>query len=328
MLIKALVSFLLVGILFSGCTLFANTASQTVHTSPTESTELLNTISTSLPTDTIATESTEKPEIPTRTQEGTIEPSPKKQGPFSIEDCKNRSGVFISYDDGSFGIIPSGGYCEGLSTWYDGFDGMYMPDILVEATPIVTKDMNLVLFWDSDYLLSLHPIHAEVSAFQTVSDDGTSGYGRMGQINTKYQSASIYLSYRNHESTYIDPVYINGKPAYEYPAEHFSWTVRPYSGVSQDYTYEMWNFVGDTITLGTGEGTTLIEKTYDIDAKYYDCYSDHNSCEEQDVHYLKGIPTPSGYATLDLSDVPSGRYAMVLEYNNQKNYKAFLLTLQ
>ncbi|MGM9604893.1 MAG: hypothetical protein ACI3XG_07485 [Faecousia sp.] len=225
-------------------------------------------------------------------------------------------------------MIPSGGYCEGLSTWYDGFDGMYIPAKLVDATPIVNRDMNLVLFWDSDYLLSLNPIHAEVNAFQTVTDDGMLGYGRMGRIDSKYQSASIYINYRNHESTYIDPVYINGKPAYEYPAEHFSWTVRPYSGMSKDYTYEMWNFVGDTITLGTGEGTTLIEKTYDIDAKYYDCNVDHNSCEEKDIYYLKGIPTPSGYATLDLSDVPSGRYSMVLEYNNNKNYTASLLILQ
>lgn len=328
MSIKALISLILAGILLSGCTLFSNTTNQTMDTNPTESTVILNTASTPMPTATVATENTERTEAPTQAQEETTEPIPRKQGAFSIEGCKKHAGVFISYDDDSFDLIPSGGYCEGLSTWYDGFDGMYIPNAIIDETPIVNKNMNLVLFWDSDYLLSLHPIHAEVNAFRTVSDDGTSGYGRMGQINSKSQSASIYLSYRNHESTYIQPVYINGKPAYEYPAEHFSWTVRPYSGVSQDYTYQMWNFVGDTITLGTGEGTTLIEKTYDIDAKYYDCNVDHNSCEEQDVYYLKGIPTPSGYATLDLSDVPSGRYSMVLEYNNQKRYIASLLTIQ
>lgn len=246
-------------------------------------------------------------------------------GIMSLDDCKDDSGIYIAYDDGSFDHYPVGGYCKDLGTSSQYFSGMYMENSTALAVPDVDHSTKIAVFCDTDYTLSLHPIHAEVAAFRIFSDDLVPGYGRLGYFDSERQSAYYNIVYQNHESKAVDLLSINGEPISAYEPYHKQWTVRSHQGISQDYTYQIWGFTGKTVTLGIGNGTTLEEETYLLNSTYYDCDIEHNEWSENDIYNIKGVPTAQGYAVADLSDVPSGKYVMV--FNERKSYSATIINI-
>ncbi len=254
----------------------------------------------------------------------TTEPFTSTIGSYTIEDCKTQNGVYIKYNDESFDIYRSGGYCDGLTRGDSYFYGMYLPDSIADSMPTIDENIDLVVFSDEEYWLTLYPIYADVAVYMTESNDGILGYGRL--VNMSESKAYISISYKNHEETSIQALYIDGKSPKDYDAEYLRWRVRPYKGVNSEYSQELWGFKGSSVTLSVVEGTTLKDVTYEINARFYDCAPDHNDCNDEDLYEIKCIPTSQGYATADLSEVPNGRYVILFEYG--KYYKASLVTIQ
>lgn len=310
MLIHKVVPILLALLLLTGCTSSTNASSQPETTDPIATTE----------------QPTTEPESTKQTQPPTTEPVPTTIGSYTLEECKRANGVFIAYEDGSFDMFPTGGYCKGLGNLDSNFDGMFLSDSIISSTPTVNRQTKIVVFSNTDYRLTLHPIHASVRVFQTHSHIGVEGYGRLGEIFSNTKRVNVYVYYEDHTSDEINPVFINGNPAYEYQADCVEWTVNPYSGMPRTQrTIQLLSFTGDEVTFGVGTGTTLIEKTYPVNAKYFDCDIDKNNYSDEDIYRLTGLPTKEGYAEIDLSEIPDGQYALVFHFGNR--YRASLLTM-
>lgn len=259
---------------------------------------------------------------PTETSEET-EPQITTQGKILRDQCERFPGIYIAYEDGSFDNYPGGGYCEDLTRYSNVFEGMFLPERVANATPEVNGSTKLVVFASDDYYVQLNPIHAEVSAFSMVTN-GVPGYGRL--LYTYDDYASIYVYYTNGEYTDIDAININGKPAKEYQEEQIVLEVNPYRGMtSVTKEFILYGFVGQEVTLSVAEGSKLVDTTYTIDTIYYDCNYEHNNWTDEDVFYLKTMPTTEGYAVIDFTDIPSGRYVMLFRSNGK--YKASLLCL-
>lgn len=258
--------------------------------------------------------------------EPTTEPAPEYLGNYSLEYCKSNAGVYVAYEDGSFDKCGSGGYCDGLSKGSSYFYGMFLKDsalYFAHDISLQNDGKKLVVFSDADYTLTLHPIHTEVACFSVDTEDGTEGFGQLIQVTDR--GASIAIQYKNHEREDIHPIYINGEPASEYEADEHAWSIRSHKGISKDYYYQVLGFKEESITLGIADGTTLIEKTYEIDSTYYDCDPEHNFWENEDVYYIKGTPTSEGYAEADISDVPAGKYVMLFRFDGK--YRATILNI-
>ena len=260
-------------------------------------------------------------------EEPTTEPIPEYVGNYSLDYCKSNAGVYIAYEDGSFDRCASGGYCYGLSSGSDYFYGMFLKDSLLFDAPDISRQNDskkLVVFSDIYYTLTLHPIHAEVACFSTETNGGIEGYGKLIQVTDN--GASITIHYDNHERETANPIYINGKPASEYEADKHSWSTRSHKGISRNYSYSVLGFQREeSITFGVAEGTTLVENTYQIDSTYYDCDREHNFWENEDIYWIMGTPTADGYAEVDISGVPSGKYVMVFRFDGK--YRATILTI-
>lgn len=253
-----------------------------------------------------------------------MEPQITTQGKTSRDECEKNPGIYIAYEDGSFDYYPRGGYCEDLTKYSDCFEGMFLPKRVADATPKVNSSTKLVVYATNDYYVELYPIHAEVLAIAMKNADGVTGYGRLTSIGDDY--ASIYVVYRNRERANVHAVNINGKPAKEYQGEEVVWEVNPYAGMtSVTEEYKLYGFKGQEVTLSVAEGSKLVDTTYTVDTVFYDCNSDHNNWMDKDVFYLKTMPTTEGYAVIDFTEVPSGRYAMLFRSNGI--YIASLLCL-
>ena len=83
------------------------------------------------------------------------------------------------------------------------------------------------------------------------------------------------------------------------------------------------------MSLGTAQGTALIEKTYDVNATYFDLYANHNEWDVADYYILDYKPTVEGYAKIEMHDswqgvdIPAGKYIMV--YKTDRTYKASVI---
>lgn len=242
------------------------------------------------------------------------------KGLFSLEDCKEYDGLYYAFDDDSFNLFSTGGYCLGGKGY---IDGMYLANDNMHST--FDGIDKLVLFWESEYTLNLYPVSAQIPVIQLEREDGIGGFGCFTWSNTSVLEAY----YRDHVHESIEIQTINGAPPEEYESECIEFTVNPYKGIPSEERYFCLNgFKPNTeVTLGIAEGTTLEEKTYKVDATYYECGRDSNHYEEEDSYYIKTIPTAQGYAELDFSEIPDGEYVMVLWYNGFSNYRATLLEL-
>jgi len=253
----------------------------------------------------------------------------KMRGMYTLDNCKGMIGVYVAYEDGSFDMCTGGGYCYGLISGGNMFHGMFMRDVsLVYAKEIdkLSKEKRLVVFCNTDYSLTLHPIHAEAACFVVESSDGdVKGYGRLSQITE--MGAPIDILYVEGEREDINPIYIDGKPAKEYNAETVKWSVNPFKGMSgTSYTYQLWGFKkGTNVKIGVGKGTALVEKEYEVNSTYYDCEYDRNNWEDEDIYHIEGLATPEGYAEVDLSNVPKGKYVMLFQWKG--TYRANILTI-
>lgn len=246
-------------------------------------------------------------------------------GALSLEQCASKGGIYIAYDDGSFDEIPGGGYCYGISQMTDGIKGMFLENDTVECTPAITSDMKVVVFSASEYyFLNAYSIHHEVAAIQYTSDNGTKGYGRLS-----YEQNTVYVYYRNHESEDIKIEFINGEPSENYNAVKIEREVYPYKGMTtKKFYFGMAGFQpADKVKLGIVKGTTVVEKSYPVNITYFDCDSDHNNWDEEDQYYLEATPTVEGYAVIDFTELPTGRYVLVYEYvsGESRYYVASLL---
>lgn len=261
------------------------------------------------------------------TTEMNTESTSKNLGEYTLSECISSDRVYIKYNDGSFDRYGAGGYCRKFSMG-SGFYGMYLPDKYLKYTTTLNlsnDERKLVVFASGEYSLTLHPVHAEVAVFTTSKDD-VIGYGHIGQITDR--GVTIDIIYSNHEWEDIFATYIDGKPATEYEAEILEWYAYPYSGAtSVDVYCRLEGFKkGTTVTLGVVEGSTLVEKQYEVDATYYDCDPQHNNWQDEDIYYLECIATPEGYAEVDLTGVPAGKYVMLYDYDGY--YCATVLTIE
>lgn len=260
------------------------------------------------------------------TTASTTEPTVSYQGSYTLEDSSVMNGVYIAYDDGSFDRYQMGGYCSGLTSGSLYFYGMYLEDSIAENLPVMDANSNLVVFSDSYYSLSLYPINSETGVIHVLSDDGVEGYGQLWQQHES--GAVVSVDYRNNQNERWLVRYIDEKPAQDYPAEKIEWEVTPYKGSSSTvYEKKALGFKnGTTVVFGMAEGSTLVETSYDVDTTYYNCNPEENNWQEEDRYGLPSIPTTDGYAGVDLSGVPSGKYIMLFEENGY--YSASILNLE
>lgn len=259
------------------------------------------------------------------------EPEAAMQGKYTLEECTSKRGVFIAYEDGSFDLFPVGGYCYGYSRFSEGLDGFYIANSVAEAIPDVGRDDKLVVFCDDNYYLTLYPVHGEISTIRTESENGVTGYGRLSNTLD-----CVYVHYEDGESETIRIEYINGEPADVYDAVKLNYEVKPYKGKnSVAVSVELTGFQkGEPIRLGIVDGTAVSEYDYSADATYFDCNNEHNNWDEEDAYGINyGVqvtPTFDGYATIDFSEVPDGKYVVIFRYikGEKQYYQSTLLNLQ
>lgn len=301
--IVRLLTLVMMATLFSGC-----------HKSGEEESILGEQVS--VEKNSMQNEATETSEVLAET-----EPVIQKQGGYTLENCVNSFGFFIAHEDGSFSRYLHGGCCPKIDNNVRGFEGMFMEDIDAENIPILTSKDTLALFWDSNYSVSVLPVHAEEAAIQVTAEDGMEGFARLSE-------SSIFIYYRSNDYAHVTLQTINGESPDKYEPEEVCFTVNPHKGMpSETASYKIRGFKRDaTVSLGIAEGTTLVETTYDIDCTYYNCNRSMNNWEEEDIYYPSTRATTQGYAVLDFTEIPSGRYVMIVEGNGK--YIATLLNWQ
>lgn len=244
-------------------------------------------------------------------------------GKYLLDECMEKNGFYIAYKDGSFDYYYTGGYCQGIRREVATFEGMYLEDEIMQKNPIITPEDNMVLFWEGDYFITLHPVIAEIPVVQIEVENGEDGFAHF------ISDTSLGVFYKDNEWENIEVQTIDGMPAEEYVKEEVKIETTPSAGMPS--VVEMMKLRGfkknTTVTLGIAEGSTLIEKAYEVDTTYYYCDPRWNHYEEEDFYYLANVPTAQGYARIDFSAIPSGRYIMVI--NTGKNtYRATLVEWQ
>ena len=203
----------------------------------------------------------------------------------------------------------------------------------------MTTDMDqIVAVWEGDCDVYLYPVQSEIYAIRVSASDLADEYADIlgdgyGIINPKADSDGYYLSveYDDYEGTKsYDVAYINGKPASEY---ELGQTIIEYTyedlytseekSSKRDY-YGLQR--GDTVTLGIPYGTTLVEYECTQDVTCF--ISSKNLCSVGEAWYYAPSlkPTTQGYALLDFSEVPDGKYIMILNGNGK--YLGTILNLQ
>ena len=302
-----LFSVICIAILFYGC---GNSKEETV--SKTEFEENIKEQQNNTDSMSYVTESTEM-EVKSEMEEV------QQIGTYSLDDCVEYDGLYYAYDDGSFDKVATGGYCLGGKGY---IDGMFLDDYYKSKIEGTDK---MVLFWEGQYSMELYPVAAQIPVIQLEKEDGTRGFGHFDWSDTSV----LVTYYRDHVHERVIIQTINGALPEEYEPECIEFTVNPYKGIPSEERYICLNgFKPNTeVTLGIAEGTTLEEKTYKVDATYYLCSRDSNHYEEEDSYKIKTTPTAQGYAELDFSEIPDGKYVMVLWYNGFSNYRATLLEL-
>lgn len=243
-----------------------------------------------------------------------------KIGNYSLEESKENNGFYIAYDDGSFDRYETGGYCLGEIGY---ISTMFISDSITEKNPIITEKDRLVLFWRNDYYISIYPISAEIPVIEVEREDGEKGFAHFSWSSP----GQLDISYRDHSSETVKVHTINGDSPEKYEMEHVEFTVEG-SSYGEEFV-SLYGFQKDTeVSIGIANGTALEEKGYTVNATWYDCNRYHNYYKEEDCYGVKTIPTTEGYAELDFSDIPNGKYVMMISFNGNSNYRATLLELQ
>ena len=243
----------------------------------------------------------------------TTEPEPSTIGKYSLEKLVkyNYVGIFVAYEDGSFDGYPTGGYVWDAEEYLSYISGYFVPGDLSDKIDRIDANAKLVVFSPSSFSLTLFPIHASVSCLDMSGETGQPSYGKIGQLEDYGSSLRVYYENGDYDVKSIE--YINGVPAHTYEAVKIENEVHPSKGIpSRVETVVHYGFTaGENITLACSEGTRLIEESYIANATFYDCYPDHNDYSEPDEYDIQLNRTSEGYAILDFSEVPSGRYVMI-----------------
>ena len=254
-------------------------------------------------------------------------------GMYSSDEAKIINGIFLAYEDGSYDRYVTGGYCNGLTKTSTDFDGYYASNAMLEEIPAVITELDtLVVFSDKNFNITLHPINYEVGAITAESDDGVMGFGHCSYLFNDSMNVSIH--YSNHDSEVKDVLYVDGVLPSEYPMEITDKIVHPYKGMkSKEEVARYYSFPrGGMVSLGTAKGTSIIEKTYEVDAIYFDLHVNRNEWDVVDYYILDYKPTPEGYAKIEMHDswqgldVPAGKYVMV--YKTDSTYRASIINWQ
>ena len=241
-------------------------------------------------------------------------------GDWSLEECKDTTGIFIAHEDGSFTKYHGGGYLD--KNGAGNSEGMFLLDERAEKNSTIGKNDKLVVFCDSEYTLNLLPVSWEVGTISFLDNNGTRRYIRA--LNYDQYGVDFYF-YGKKEITSWNVMYIDGILAKDYPFE----IVNGEDG--KPIACGLPN--GKTINFGVVDGTTLVEVPYTVNATYYNCRVKRNSGLASDQeHYLYPTPTSDGYAVIDVYDgwhdveVKSGKYVMELRMG--RSYIAYLLDWQ
>lgn len=242
------------------------------------------------------------------------------KGDYSLSDIKQTNSFYIKYDDSTFDRYSITGY------WTSDHCGLFLKNSAVDKLPIVDKKTNLVLTWDGNFVVNLFPVSSEVNAL-SMDSDGVAAYGTL-------DSDKDSLLIRREDNTFerIELITINGLPAADYPAFIEDRTVNPYGGMRSATERVVWASFerGSTITLGVKRGSGIVEEKHSANITYYDINPNHHSYTIPDQYTVKTIPTVDGYSDLDFSDIPNGKYAMILqgEKDGKRKYIATVIDLQ
>lgn len=245
-------------------------------------------------------------------------------GKYLLSDIQQDSGIYIKYDDMSFDKYLGVSYEKNSDGfWNRDLDGLFLNNSIADKLPIVDNQVNLVVRWDDYFQLELHPVSSEASV---ISMDSVNGYGKLDS-----DKKMVTAFCRNGSFVRFFLATINGKPAEDYPAKIEERTVNPYAGArSRSLIVKTTSFEKDSlVTLGIKEGSSLIEEQFYADATFYDFNSEHKSWDIPYEYLVKYTPTVDGYADLDFSDIPNGKYVLVLYgvKNNIVTYIATVITL-
>lgn len=250
--------------------------------------------------------------------ETTKETEPPTMGDWTLEECKNTTGIFIAHEDGTFTQFYGGGYLE--QDWSYNALGMFMRNDIFEHNPAIGKEDKLVLFCDSTYLLEMVPVNWQVGVLYHKLDDGTRCYTLAKKDS--YGDIRCYTYYDNHETVENKVAYIDGTPIEDYPFEFVQGGTQNTTGCGFPK--------GSTVKLGVVNGSAIIEETYEASATYFDCNVMRDLYgASDDVHCLYPTPTTDGYAIIDIYDgwhdneIPSGTYVLKLKMGS--SYIAYLL---
>ncbi len=250
--------------------------------------------------------------------ETTKETEPPTAGDWTLEECKNTTGIFIAHEDGTFTRFYGGGYLK--QDMSHNSLGMFMRNDFFENNPTIGKDDRLVLFCDSSYLFEMLPVNWQAGVLYHKLDDGTRGY-TLAKKDT-YGDINCYTYYENHETVESNIAYVDGIPIEEYPFELVQGG--PLNATGCGFPK------GSTVKIGEVKGSAIVEETFEVCATYFDCYVERNAGGvSDDEFFLYPTPTTDGYAVIDMYDglhereIPSGSYVLVLDMG--RSYIAYLL---
>ena len=266
-----------------------------------------------------------------------IETEPEKTtiGEYSAEELYG-NGFYIGYEDDSFDEYPQGGESTNNGTTFNGpryYDDFFFANEKVDCLPVITDKDKLAVIWDGDCDVYLYPVQGEEYAIRVSATDlGDeyadvlgNGYGKIEPAEDKnYYRLSVDYDGGGDGHKYYNVEYINGKPALEYELTRM---VHEYIDEGKKREIDYYGLQrGDTVTLGIPYGTTLVEYNVCQDITCFRSWPDHND-DGAEWYYVPALkPTPQGYATLDFSEIPTGKYIMILRGGDE--YIGTILDLQ
>lgn len=235
-----------------------------------------------------------------------------------------RPSYYVLYEDGSFDPYRGEGYYKYQNYTSGHFYGMYLDDYSADAIPIVTDDMKTIVFSRTGFSVELFPVQTTVNAIQY-----SYGFGTLGKSTDGYYLSVWYPSGKWED---VSLSMIDGKADGDYEPIVYDKQTQPSKGVS---IYERTVYYGfqdvDSVTLGKVEGTKVVEKEYEVDAKFYACDPSANNYDETDSYSVAWQATTAGYGELDFSEIPAGQYVMRTCYRDSDNdlcYEVRLITIE
>lgn len=258
----------------------------------------------------------------TESTETTV-PTQNIVGSYTLEDCQERGGTsfYVRYSDNSFDQINKGyvldwgnGAPYTLGTVYRDFHDLIIDASADERNPTITDDNQLVLFCSEDFFVSyrIEAVESSGTTISRINEDGKreaiffSNSIKDGSLRCdQYWVAGKSIREVDNGTPKIECTYINGFAVGDHPGLPLA-----------EGTWHCNVPEGETYKLGVVEGTTLVEKEYIADARFY------IQSDEDEYYEFKMIPTVDGYAIIDLSDIPNGEYILQVYWWDDGNYVA------